>query len=130
LKRSAPVRLHYHNRSRNVSILDLPAIPPLNRIVDRSGKVMAPPPEGILLSKTLAEILQVSPGDRVQQDVLEGACPVREAVVAGLVDEFLGLSVYMNQEALHRLMRESEKLQAHTYREIQGSCRDYIESLK
>ncbi len=108
--RSAAVRLHYRHRSRNVSILGLPAIPTLNRIVDRSGKVMAPPPEGILLSKTLAEILRVSPGDRVQLEVLEGARPVRETVVAGLVDEFLGLSVYMGQETLHRLMRESEKL--------------------
>jgi len=46
----------------------------------------------------------------VQLEVLEGARPVREATVAGLVDEFLGLSVYMDQEALRRLMREGERL--------------------
>jgi putative ABC transport system permease protein len=108
--RSVPVRLHFRHRSRNLAILGLPADPTLNRIVDRSGNVISPPPEGLLISKTLADILKVSPGDCVQIEVLEGSRPVREVVVSGLVDEFLGLSVYMNQDSLHRLMREGEKL--------------------
>jgi putative ABC transport system permease protein len=108
--RSVPVRLRHGHRSRNLTILGVPAVPTLNRIVNRSGKVFAPPPEGLLLSKTLADILQVSPGEQVRLEVLEGSRPVRDIVVAGLVDEFLGLSVYMDQEALHRLMREGKSL--------------------
>jgi len=108
--RSVPVRLRHGYLSRNLTILGVPSVPILNRIVDRSGRILTPPPEGLLLSKTLAEILQVSPGDRVQLEVLEGARPVREAEVAGLVDEFLGLSVYMDQEGLFRLMREGRRL--------------------
>jgi putative ABC transport system permease protein len=108
--RSVPVRLHHGHRSRNLTILGVPSIPTLNRIVNRSGKVVGPPPDGLLLSQTLAEILQVSPGERVRLEVLEGSRPEREVAVAGLVDEFLGLSVYMDQEALHRLMREGERL--------------------
>ena len=88
----------------------MPAVPTLNRIVDRTGRVVLPPPDGLLLSKTLADVLQVAPGDRVRLEVLEGERPVRDAVVMGLVDEFLGLSVYMDQDALHRLMREGESL--------------------
>mgnify|MGYP001041362509 FL=1 len=108
--RSVPVRLRHGHRSRNLTILGVASIPTLNRIVDRSGNVVTPPPEGLLLSKTLAEILQVSPGERVRVEVLEGARPVREVAVAGLVDEFLGLSVYMDGDALHRLMREGDTL--------------------
>lgn len=108
--RSVPVRLRHGHRSRNLTILGVASIPTLNRIVDRSGNVVTPPPEGLLLSKTLAEILQVSPGERVRIEVLEGARPVREIAVAGLVDEFLGLSVYMDVDALHRLMREGDTL--------------------
>jgi putative ABC transport system permease protein len=108
--RSVPVRLRYGHRSRNLSILGLPALPTLNRIVDRSGKVLAPPPEGLLLSKTLAEILKVTPGEQVRLEVLEGSRPVLDITVAGLVDEFLGLSVYMHEEALHRVMREGKRL--------------------
>lgn len=108
--RSAPARLRVGHRSRNVSILGLPSAPTLNRIVDRSGRVATLPPEGLLLSKTLADILHAAPGDRVRLEVLEGARPVRESVVAGVVDEFLGLSVYMEKGALHRLLREGERL--------------------
>ena len=72
--------------------------------------MLTPPFEGLLISKTLAEILKVSPGDRVWLEVLEGSRPVREVEVSGLVDEFLGLSVYMEIEALHRLMHEGERL--------------------
>jgi putative ABC transport system permease protein len=108
--RSVPVRLRYGHRSRNLTVLGVPSIPALNRIVDRTGNVFTPPSEGLLISKTLAEILQVSPGERVQLEVLEGKRPIREVVVAGLVDEFLGLSVYMDQAVLHRLMREGNLL--------------------
>jgi putative ABC transport system permease protein len=91
-------------------ILGVPSIPTLNRIVDRSGKVVTPPLEGLLISRTLANVLHVSPGERVRLEVLEGSRPVRDVMVSGVVDEFLGLSVYMDQRALHRLMREGESL--------------------
>lgn len=71
---------------------------------------MNPPLEGLLVSKTLAEILQASPGERVWLEILEGSRPVREVEISGLVDEFLGLSVYMEKQALHRLMREGKRL--------------------
>jgi putative ABC transport system permease protein len=108
--RSAAARLRYGHRSRNVALLGVPAVPTLNRIVDRSGRIVTPPAAGLLLSKTLADILHVRPGDRVRVEVLEGRRPVREVEVAALVDEFLGMSVYMEQGALHRLLREGDSL--------------------
>ena len=108
--RSVPVRLRRGHRYRNLAILGLPAVPTLNRIVDRTGRVVLPPPDGLLLSKTLADVLEVKPGEHVRLEVLEGKRPVCDAVVRGVVDEFLGLSVYMDQSALHRLMREGESL--------------------
>jgi putative ABC transport system permease protein len=108
--RSVPARLRSGNRSRNLAVLGVAARPELNRIVDRSGRVVTPPPEGLLISKTLASVLQVSPGEGVRLEVLEGRRPTREVKVASLVDELLGLSVYMEKGALHRLMREGESL--------------------
>jgi putative ABC transport system permease protein len=108
--RSVPVRLRHGHRSRNLTVLGLEETPTLNRIVDLSGRVVPVPPHGLLLSQTLAEILQLSAGDRVQMEVLEGSRPVRDVVVAGFVDEFMGLSVYMDRNALHRLMREGNSL--------------------
>jgi putative ABC transport system permease protein len=40
-------------------------------------------------------------------EVLEGAQPVREVRIQGLVDDFLGMSAYMNIDAVHRIMREA-----------------------
>jgi putative ABC transport system permease protein len=106
--RTVPVRLHYGPRFRNVSIIGLPAVPELNRIVDRSGKAVALPEDGLLMSRTLADLLNIKIGSRVELEVLEGKRPLRETTVSGLVDEYLGLSVYMNRSALHKLMREDE----------------------
>jgi len=42
--------------------------------------------------------------------VLEGTRPVRQIVVAALVDEYMGTAAYMRADALHRLMREGDSL--------------------
>jgi putative ABC transport system permease protein len=53
-------------------------------------------------------VLGVSPGDQVTLEVLEGARPVLQVPVTGRVDDTMGLAMYMNLDALHRLMREGE----------------------
>lgn len=49
----------------------------------------------------------VCPGDAIAAEVLEGARPSRSILVAGLVDELMGVSAYMDIHALNQLMRES-----------------------
>jgi putative ABC transport system permease protein len=52
----------------------------------------------------------VSPGDTLTVEVLEGARQMRRVAVAGFVDELLGLSAYMEQHALNRLLSEGNTL--------------------
>jgi putative ABC transport system permease protein len=66
------------------------------------------PPSGIVISSLLAQVLDVTQGDTVALDVLEGERPVREVMVTGLVDDIMGLSIYMDMAALHDLMREGD----------------------
>ena len=108
--RAVPVRVRSGHRERNLAITGLPAGATLNRIVDRSGRVVDLPPGGLVVSKTLAEVLGIAPGDTLTLEVLEGRRPVRTARVAGLVDEYLGIAVYMEIEALRRLLREGGTL--------------------
>jgi len=108
--RSVPVRLRSGHRARHLAITGQIADPDLSRIVDQDGSIVSLPPEGLVLSRMLGEVLHVRPGDRVSLEVLEGARPVREAVVAGVVDDYMGLAAYMEISALHRLMRESGTL--------------------
>jgi putative ABC transport system permease protein len=108
--RSVPVRLRFGHRSRQAAILGLPAGPRLNRILDSETRPVTLPPQGIVMSRTLADILGVRRGDTVVLEVQEGTRPIRRAVVAEIVDEFLGTNVYAEIGSLHRLMREGETL--------------------
>jgi len=104
--RTVPARLRFGPRSRRIGILGLSPNAELRRAVDRQLQVIPIPSDGLLLSSKLAEILGVSPGDMVTVEVLEGSRPVRRVVVAGLVDQLIGLSAYMDIHGLSRLLRE------------------------
>jgi putative ABC transport system permease protein len=110
--RTVPVRLRAGHRSRTLAITGLPADPQLNRVIDRRRGPVSLPPEGLVLSKLLAEILDIAPGRSLQVEVLEGNRPVREVPVASLVDDTMGLQAYMQIDALRRLMREDRVITA------------------
>jgi len=105
-----PVRLRHENRSRQAAILGLPANPTLSRVVDRRIGPVELPSAGLVLSAALGELLHAEVGDSITVDVLEGARPQRQLKVAALIDDFLGLSAYMESQALASLMREDENL--------------------
>ena len=108
--RAVPVRLRFLYRSKKTSILGLSEKSELHLIVDEHGNSLSLPPEGIVLSSTLAEILGVVPGDNLSVEVLEGKRPVRSIVVVATVDEMLGINAYMNIHALNRLMSEDHSI--------------------
>jgi len=104
--RSVPVRLRHGHRHRNISILGLPPEPELNRIVDASWSTVDVPPDGLALSGILAELLALRPGDRVVVEVLEGQQPVLDVAVSAVVEDYMGMNVYMNADTLRQLMQE------------------------
>lgn len=108
--RSVPARLRAGHRSRRSAILGLEAGGELRRLVAGDFAVTPLPPEGVVLTAKLGEVLRVGPGDTLTVEVLEGARPVRRVPVAGMVDELLGLSAYMDERALNRLMAEGNTL--------------------
>jgi putative ABC transport system permease protein len=108
--RTVPARLRHGHRYRNLAVTGMTADPDLNRIVELSGRTRTLPPDGLLMSRILGEVLHVRPGDRVVLEILEGARPVREASVVGLVDDYMGVAAWMDIRALHRLLREGGSL--------------------
>jgi putative ABC transport system permease protein len=105
---SVPVRLRAGPRSRTLALTGLPETPRLNRIVNRNGAVVSLPADGLVLSTMLGRILDVSPGDVIQVEVLEGMRFVRQIPVVSLVDDSVGLQAYMRIEALRRMLHEGE----------------------
>jgi putative ABC transport system permease protein len=104
--RIVAVRLVHAHRSRRVAILGRPAAGTLRPLVDEKFRIHPLPPEGIVLTRRLGEVLGAKPGDVVTVEVLEGERPVRQVTISALVNEPLGLSAYMNLDALNRLLRE------------------------
>lgn len=108
--RSVAVRLRSEHRSKRVGITGIHANSELRRMVDQQLKKVDLPQSGLVLTSALAKSLRVQTGDRITLEVLEGSKPVREDVVAGIVDEPVGLSVYMEMDALNRLLQEGSAL--------------------
>lgn len=108
--RSVPARLRAGYRSRRVAVLGLERDGVLHRLVSGDYRVTPVPADGVVLTAKLADILGVGPGDRLTVEVLEGARPMRDVQVAAVVDELLGLSAYMDQRALNRLLQEGNTL--------------------
>jgi putative ABC transport system permease protein len=107
-QRSVAVRVRSGHRERYLSLTGVPPNPRFKLIVDRDGKMIQMPASGVVMSQILADVLGVQPGDSVTLEVLEGVRPVRRVSVSALVDDTMGLAMYMELDALHRLMREGE----------------------
>ncbi len=104
--RAVPVRLRFEHRTHRVALMGLEPGARLHRLIGRNLQPYEVPPEGMLLTTKLADILGVRRGDLVTVEVLEGERPIRRVAVVGTVDELVGLSAYMDLGALNRLMRE------------------------
>lgn len=106
--RAVAARLVAGHRMHRTAVLGYPPDGELRRIVGRDRRARRPPPEGLLLTEKLAEVLGVRPGDRVTLEILEGSRPTLEAPIHATTDEILGTAAYMDLAALHRLMGEGD----------------------
>lgn len=105
--RSVAVRLGSGHVKRRTALMGRPRHGELSRLLDRDLNEVAMPPDGLVLSAKLAEVLGVGRGDRVVVEAMEGRRPKAEIPVAAVVEEYLGTLAYMDIEALNRFMGES-----------------------
>ncbi len=82
----------------------------LRRVVDVDHRAIRLDRPGLVLSTLLAEQLQVEPGDTLTVEIMEDARPVRDVVLADTVDDLLGVTAYMEQESLRRLVRRDDTM--------------------
>jgi putative ABC transport system permease protein len=111
-QRIVPVRLRAAQRTYLTSIVGLPQGSELRRPRDLALRPIDPPPEGITLSKRLAERLGVARGDIITVEVMEGRRRHRDVPVAAIVEEMLGMSAYMEIGALNQLTDERDTVSA------------------
>ena len=104
--RSVPARLRFEQRSYRTSIKGIEPGGRLQFLLDTNLKEVDMPPYGILLTDYLGRILGIKQGDMLTVEVLEGAKPLRQVPVVGLVKQYIGVLGYMDLSALNRLMKE------------------------
>jgi putative ABC transport system permease protein len=105
--RALPAWLQHGHRRKRIDVLGLASGQGLHQLLDAHWQPVDLPPQGLVLSTKLADILGLVPGDRVTLSALEGRRPVLEVPVVAVVDEMLGLGAYMDAGALARLLGEA-----------------------
>lgn len=106
--RAVPAILRFEHRYKRVGLIGPEPGSTLHRIVDKDSNVVNLPSKGIVLSKSLANVLNVAAGDVITVEVLEGERPVRQIEVVKTIDELMGMNAYLDIRALNRLMNEDD----------------------
>lgn len=118
--RSVPVTLRSAQRSYRTALQGIDPDARLRLLLDSDLQRISPAGSGILLTRQLAELLRVEPGDEVLVDVREGERPRRWMTVTRLVDDLVGLAAYVDLASLHRLMGEGDTVDAAALRIAEG----------
>lgn len=108
--RSVPCRLRFKHLHERVGIMGLEPDRQLFRLMDTEERDVPLPPDGLLLSQKLADLLQADVGDVIAVEVLEGERPTVRAPIAGLMTDYSGTNAYMNASALHQLLQEGRSI--------------------
>lgn len=104
--RDVPVELSHGHLSKRTAISGIIPKPDLHRMLDQNLKPVELPPNGFVLSRKLAEILDVQIGDVVKADVLEERRPELQLPVTAIYDEFMGIGAMMDIERINSLLNE------------------------
>lgn len=108
--RATPVLFSNNRNEYTGGITGMIPSPVLNRAVDEKLRTVVINGEGIVISRQLAEILQISVGDYLTVDVREGRRPQLHIPVSGLVEALIGTPAYMNLDALNRQLKEPNRI--------------------
>ena len=128
--RSAPVRLRAANRSYETALLGISHDQRLRRTLDENLKPIETATGGLLLARRLGEKLGVKVGDPVDVEILEGRRLRRTAPTAGLVNDLIGLSAYMDRAYLDRFLQEDSRFSAIAVRLDSRQADAFYEAVK
>jgi putative ABC transport system permease protein len=107
LIRVLPIRAKSQQRERLLSIVGLDQNHQLSPLVDLQNRVVDLPCDGLLMSRKLAEVLQINLGDRMTIEILEGKRATLEIPVLEFIDDAAGETIYMERFRLSELLQET-----------------------
>ncbi|WP_211201730.1 ABC transporter permease [Rhodobacter sp. NTK016B] len=100
-----PVRLVRGHRARLTAVSAHFPDERLARLIDDEGRVVALPPEGLVLPDRLAEALDARVGDTIRVEMLGAPREVLDLPLAAIIAQGMGQEAHIRAEALFAAMR-------------------------
>ncbi|WP_439154281.1 ABC transporter permease [Yoonia sp.] len=82
----------------------------LSRVIDTSGQQINAPPGGIVLSKRLADQLELTVGDSFEVEFLGGRQETLTVTLTSVINQFFGMGAYMDLVYVNSLLRQSPRI--------------------
>ena len=108
--RAVSVIIRHGPIERRTGLMGQLATADLTRVVDARGALVDLPASGLVISSALARILGVQQGDTVAVSLLEGDRRTVDVPISATIESYLGLTAFMNFDALNRLLGEGEMI--------------------
>jgi putative ABC transport system permease protein len=128
--RAVQARIRYGHHSRKLAITGMPRDADLNRLLDAKGRRIVLPEEGVVMSAQLGQILGARIGDVIQVEALEGKRSTLNVAIRGFMEDFAGVSAFMDIQALHRLMGEGDTVSGAYLAVDQARWEDFMREVK
>lgn len=124
-----PVEIKFSGKSEDELLIGLEMRAKLKRIIDKEGKIVQVPEEGILLSERSAGKLGVKLGDRleVETKLIQGPAQTSSLRVVGLHNQLLGDASYVSLRTAERLIKEGKVINAVMLKLDNGTGNNKIE---
>jgi putative ABC transport system permease protein len=110
--RAVPARVLARGRRQDVTLIGLPAGGSMRHIVDNTYREASPVPEGVVITRWLADELHLHRGEPITLEIRENQRRLVTVRLIDTVDEPLFNNLYLELGALGRLLGEPETYSA------------------
>jgi putative ABC transport system permease protein len=128
--RQCYVRLSLGHRRRQIVVQGLPAKGINNRVLNSHDHQIELPPEGLVVSAKLAEVLDARVGDMLTLESLEGRRMTRMVPLVGLAEDFAGMAAYMEIHSVNRMLGEGDIITGANFKIDSAHRSDFLKALK
>ncbi|AJY45218.1 ABC transporter permease [Martelella endophytica] len=108
--RSVPVIVRNGYREKHLAINAAADSNDLSRVVNRDAVQLSIPPAGLMISERVADTLGLAVGDLAEVELVSRNHRLVELPVTSVVQSLLGLAVFMDGEALDRMIGDGRRI--------------------
>ncbi len=128
--RTTAAKISNRQISRTIAIVGVESGSELMRLLDEREQLVDVPSDGLLISESFAGLLGIKAGEQLQVHFLEGRRIFASIPVAAVYSGYVGLTAYMNRDALNRAMGDGHVMSGIFLREDNLASDELSDRLK